>query len=216
VSETVLTALITASAGLLGALVGFAGSLIVSIRSARLGREQVRYARAYERRDEVIATLYGHLFEFSQTLLERASSAINLKLPDANDLEEVLLGIRLFHASDQWGVSSRVMEDFKNYFAKNGVWIPDDVNITMTRLFDAIDERNVKLRNLAETLMEDVAKTKSRVSGEESPRVPAVVTAIKEFYDVARETNDWLEGDFSQQDALLRKRIKKLLQVEDD
>jgi hypothetical protein len=216
VSERVLTALITASAGLLGALVGFAGSLIVSIRSARIGREQVRYARAYERRDEVLATLYGHLFEFSQTLLERASSALNLKLPDANDIEAVLDGIRFFYTSDQWDVSSRAMEDFKAYFAKNEVWIPDDVNITMTRLFDAIDERNVKLRNLAKTLMTDVAKTKSQVSGEESTRAPAVVTAIKEFDDVARETNDWLEGDFSQQDALLRKRIKRLFQVEDD
>lgn len=216
-SERVLTTLIAASAGLLGAFVGFLGSLIVSIRSARIGREQVRYARAYERRDEVLATLYGYLFQFSHTLLERASAAVKLSLPEADDKEEVLASIRSFSISNEWEEANRIKGDFTNYFAKNEVWIPDDISATMTHLFHMIDERNVKLRQtLPNTLLRKVAKTDSQVFREESTRPPAVVTAIKEFDDAAREATKWLEGDFSLQYARLMKRLKGLFHVEDD
>jgi hypothetical protein len=60
-SQQIVATLITAGTGLLGALIGFGGSLLVSIRAERIGRQHVVYARAYEHRTVALVEYYGIL-----------------------------------------------------------------------------------------------------------------------------------------------------------
>jgi hypothetical protein len=55
------TALISALAGLSGALIGFAGAQLTHKRSVDLAREQRRFERAQEMRAEIIPRIFGML-----------------------------------------------------------------------------------------------------------------------------------------------------------
>ena len=63
VSEQVLTALISASAGLIGAMVGFAASFFSSKRTLDQAKEQRRFERAQELQAEVVPQLLRRVDE---------------------------------------------------------------------------------------------------------------------------------------------------------
>jgi hypothetical protein len=67
-TEQALLALISGSVGLLGALLGFAGSLLASRRMADAARVQRRYERVHEMRAEVLPLYYGDLLEWFDRL----------------------------------------------------------------------------------------------------------------------------------------------------
>lgn len=68
VEPVIYQSLIVASSGLIGSLIGFGGSLLVSRRAENIARTQVIYTRAYERREEILSTLYTKFSRLDETL----------------------------------------------------------------------------------------------------------------------------------------------------
>lgn len=62
---TLWPALISAGAGLLGAVIGVVGSLIVSRRAARVAFRQVRYSQVQQLRYQAHAEIFGLITEFN-------------------------------------------------------------------------------------------------------------------------------------------------------
>src|SRR5215204_3954656 len=81
-----LSALISATAGLLGALLGFAGSQLTHKRDVDLARDQRRFERAQEMRAEVIPKLFvelknleeifDHILDFPISLIEVSKEVV--------------------------------------------------------------------------------------------------------------------------------------------
>jgi len=124
VSELLAQSLISAGAGLLGALIGFGGSLIATIWSGKiardqlqLARDQVRYDRAHERRDEVLGKIYGMLLDFSSAF--DACSRMPYGSAEANE---------------QLSRTVDLGSELNQYTNRNIVWVPDDIAAELAEL----------------------------------------------------------------------------------
>lgn len=129
-SENVFTSLISGGTGLIGALIGFFGAWLVSRQTRKAGIEQIRYARAHERRDEVLATLYG--------LLNDAESDLRRLLQSAQDHQDQNL-------SDQRKQLSAKILESTSYFRRHFVWIPARLGSNFVSTLDALSDRSLDL-----------------------------------------------------------------------
>lgn len=102
-----MQSLISAASGLIGALIGFGGSLLVAVRAGRVARDQVRYARAHERRDEALGVLYG--------MLNDLSSAFARWVETPSDPERS--PERLRRVND-------LIQEVNHHYSRTAVWIP--------------------------------------------------------------------------------------------
>ena len=129
-----MQSIITGSAGLLGALIGFGGALIVSLRAGRIARDQVRYARTYERRDEILATMYGMIYEMGSDfkdvvgLMQASNEPEQTSVEDKNELLNTLLQVH------------QRIQDFNDYRLKLFVWVPTSVMKTTTELVSSLQD----------------------------------------------------------------------------
>jgi hypothetical protein len=137
VSETVLTALISGAAGLLGALAGFAGSFISSTRSARFAREQYRYSRTFERRDEVLANIYGALYEFYTLYVDKLGTIADMHLRDQDE-----------HIDIEWDDLRNKLEKLNADLMRQSLWIPNEIEDDLAKLAVAIRDRASKLEEM--------------------------------------------------------------------
>ena len=117
-SEPILQALISAGSGLLGALIGFGGALIVSIRAGRIARDQVLYARAHERRDEALGTVFVMLHDLSNAFSEWAET------PDSDSSYE------------RGGRASTLIQEVTGHLRKTSVWLPMSISEEITALLE--------------------------------------------------------------------------------
>lgn len=108
-SEKVLTSLISGGTGLVGALIGFFGAWLVSRQTRKAAIEQIHYARAHERRDEVLATLYGLLNEVDWNFGRLLRLAERRQDQDLEDQKKQL--------------NTKILE-FTSYHMRHYVWIP--------------------------------------------------------------------------------------------
>ena len=134
-SEKVLTNLIAGGTGLVGALIGFFGAWLVSRQTRKAAIEQIRYARAHERRDEVLATLYGLLNEVDwdfRRLLRLAERRQDQDLVDqAKQLNAKLL-------------------EFTSYLLRHDVWLSTRLSSKFLSAVEALTDRFTDLANVLE------------------------------------------------------------------
>jgi hypothetical protein len=110
VSEAFIQSLISAGAGLLGALIGFGGALLVSIRAERASRHQARYARAHEHRDEVLGNIYGLIYDYDAAMHRWLDAGIE---PEA--------------MPELWEQALDLGQELHKYFIRSMVWVPDNI-----------------------------------------------------------------------------------------
>jgi hypothetical protein len=111
--STLWNSLISAGAGLLGAVLGVIGSLLASRRASQTAFEQVRYAVRYERKAQVMATAYDKVG------ITRDKLAFLITVPDERDLD-------LFGRSSEAYLESSA--DAEAYLARNTVWNDPEVD----------------------------------------------------------------------------------------
>lgn len=77
----ILAAFITSGAAIVVALLGFIGSIVISLWTSRKALEAARYKRVSERRDEDLRTIYASLYEVEIGLakLWTGHQGINIK-----------------------------------------------------------------------------------------------------------------------------------------
>jgi hypothetical protein len=103
--------LISAGSGLIGALIGFGGSMLVSIRAERSARNQTQYALAHERRDEALGTIYGMLDDLWNKFKQWADTPL--------DDEASLRRLR---------ATARDAGELGRFHLKNIVWVPNNIS----------------------------------------------------------------------------------------
>ncbi len=81
----------------------------MSRQTRKAGIEQIRYARAHERRDEVLATLYGLLNEVGWDFRRLFRLAERRQDQDLEDQKKQL--------------NAKILE-FTSYYLRHYVWIP--------------------------------------------------------------------------------------------
>lgn len=131
-SEKVLTSLISVGTGLAGALIGFFGAWLVSRQTRKAAIEQIRYARAHERRDEVLATLYGLLNEVDWNFGRLLRLAERRQDQDLEDQKKQL--------------NAKIFE-FTSYYMRHYVWIPTRLGHDLISTVEALKDRSTDLDN---------------------------------------------------------------------
>jgi hypothetical protein len=142
-NELLVQSLISVGAGLLGALIGFMGSLIATIWSGKIARQQVqitrdqvRFNRAHERRDEVLGNIYGMLMDLNLALFEWSAR------PHASE-----------GAKEQLSRIVALGSELNHYSSRNIVWVPTDIAQELAELhpaFGAKVQRVAEVRSEAE------------------------------------------------------------------
>lgn len=127
-----MTSLISGGTGLIGALIGFFGALLVSRQNYKAGIEQIRYARAHERRDEVLATLYG-LINDAEANFGRLLRSVRRR--QDQDLEDQKKQLRA------------KMLEATGYLRRHFVWIPTRLASNLLSTMEALNDRCVDLDN---------------------------------------------------------------------
>lgn len=144
--ETLVGTLIQAARALLGALIGFGGSLLVSNRTARASleqiREEVRYSKAHEHRDEALAEIFGMLRDIEEkyrwfvSWLEVADIAREASSRGSHD--------KIVKIHDD--LDTRIGE-FQSYYFKHSIWIPDNLSGALLPILDPVFKTYMKLFN---------------------------------------------------------------------
>ena len=190
-SEPILQSLITASAAFIGALIALGSSLIASRRTEKIAREQARYNRGNERRDEVLAAIFGMLYEFGDAfddllgLIERRRT---LGFPDVDEeaFDELVTAFQ------------RVNEEhlkLLHYHEKHYIWIPESLTERIYRMVQSSEEIQKNL----------ISELKTYIQHSEKPSD-----------DIIRTSRDWLDNDYRPDHAMLRDSIRRFLGVEDE
>lgn len=147
-SEAIAQSLITAGAAIVGALIGFGGSLLVSIRSARIGREQIRYAQRQERRAEVVSEMIARLLK--PTDLLRAALKVE-GLQRAKQLHPFLQSI----------------QEANIYGRANVLWLSPSLSNTFSEAVEILREQG---RKLSDTVTDTGDESGKREAAEEELR----------------------------------------------
>jgi hypothetical protein len=126
--------LITAGAGLLGALIGLGGALAVSNRAVMATREQARYTRLHERRDEILATLHGYLMEIHDAFRD-------MVFESADNSQEKL---------QKEGQVIEAMQRAWHYERRHLLWLLDDTTEVFDHALDAYQSWYMRLHRLAQ------------------------------------------------------------------
>jgi hypothetical protein len=220
----VLSALIPAAAGLLGALIGFAGSQLTHKRTADLAREQRRFERAQEMRAEVIP----RLFVWLGNLEKHFDWILDLPLRGLEKLGELGEGFFEGRFSEEQTVAQtgewlqalnkrkdafrKEMDDLNEYFELHRIWLPQDLGSTWAEL---VKEYNEHRDNWERAFNE--AWSESLLSElDDIEKMKAELTYARELYEAqVRSSRDWFEEARRRREAAMWSAARKVLAVED-
>lgn len=132
-SKEIVSSLISGGTGLVGALIGFFGAWLVSRQTRKAGIEQIRYARAHERRDEVLATLYGLINDVESDFHSLLQSARKRQDQDLLKDQKKQLGNKIIEANGYW--------------QRQYVWIPTRLSRSLISTLSALSHRLVDFSN---------------------------------------------------------------------
>jgi hypothetical protein len=235
-----MSPIISAVAGLLGALIGYRGAQRTTQRNIDFAREQRRFERAQEMRAEVIPKLFVLLENQAERLawaldlpgrvteegfreivgafLEGRGSYIQ---PDAQ-LNEWVQGQQSLQSAHE--TQSKKLTE---YFLLHRIWLPEALASAFAELADEYDEHWMKMYRAVE---EWGARGKRRFTNVDSEEVialddlaPEELKALdeylnqeKEFYEArVRDTRDWFEGERLRREAAMWSAARQVLAVEE-
>ena len=222
-----LSALISAAAVLLGALIGFAGAQLATQRTVAQAREQRRFERAQEMRTEVIP----RLFVLLERVEEQTAWALDLPGRGTEWIRDIMVEVLEGRLNEEEAVAreeealaplqkelnefDRQMKELKEYFLLHRIWLPENLISDFESVMDGYDahwprvqkvvtEWAVRGQRFMEAVPEDVKA------------LDEFLTQEKNFYEAGvREMRDWFEGDRLRREANIWSAARKVLAVED-
>jgi hypothetical protein len=229
-----MDALISAAAVLLGALIGLAGVQLTYRQNVKFAREQRRVERVQEMQSEAIPKLYMLLtvhkdeFEWVLNLPSRWTEETRKEITEAFwEGGDIRVRARLNQQVNEWEARAQTQvqafvkqrEEFEDYFALHGIWLPKSLSEAMEKLVQQYEEHGMKVR---EALKEWWGQKAWRASGG-VPDNSQALEAFKEeigreldsYEAQVRETREWLRGDGRKLQQDLRSAAREVLAVED-
>ena len=238
-SEQVLVVLISASAVVAGALIGFGATFLTTKLTVAQSHEQRRIERAQEMRAEVIPRLFVLLHNQEEQLAsaldlpgratermrEATGEYLEGRLTDEQadaQLEEWLQG-----PQSQQAAHKAQAKELIEYFLLHRIWLPEGLASAFAELADEYDKHWMKVhRAVAEWADRGSRKFTDSATGEEKPLdelAPKELKVLdeflnqeKEFYEAQiRETRDWFEGERLRREAAMWSAAREVLGVEE-
>ncbi len=133
VEPVVWQSLITASSGLIGSLIGFGGSWVVSRRAERIAQTQVIHTKSYERREEVLSSLYQKFSHLDEAIF--ISLLPTIERAPADDLEA-----RVATRHEALGLADQIADDLQDllfYRERHSIWFSARMLGQTYKLFNA-------------------------------------------------------------------------------
>jgi hypothetical protein len=222
-----MSPIISAVAGLLGALIGYRGSQRTTQRNIDLAREQRRFERAQEMRAEVIPKLFvllEHVEESIAWMLDLPSRGTEWMRPIMRDYLEGRLNeeqaaareeeaLALLHR--EYDAFERQMKELKDYFLLHRIWLPEHLVSEFEAVMDGYDAH---LPNVVRVMTQWAARGQSffETDAEDVKAVDEFLNQEKDFYDAGvREMRDWFEGDRLRREAAMWSAAREVLAVEE-
>jgi hypothetical protein len=139
------------ASAVVGALVGFGGTLLVSLRSERVAREQIRYALAHQRQDEILETAMEHLIRSGRSFSDL------LQRTDLTNSDEATQALKAFIESLM------------------------DANTYLNSRFFLLDEPlEEQIRTLNAQMLDWGVKIRTALDNSDDPSSPAMQKTLKE------------------------------------
>jgi hypothetical protein len=130
----ILTALISAAAGLLGALIGFAGSQLANQRTVAQAQERRRFERAQEMQAEVIPKLFLRLKELSR----RFAYVLDMGPHQVDEIAKEIKNPQDDSGFESWWERmpyqrdideiDKKLDELNEYFDLNSIWLPKELS----------------------------------------------------------------------------------------
>jgi cobalamin biosynthesis Mg chelatase CobN len=187
-SEELLRTLITAGAGLLGVVIGVFSTRSTSKRTIKAALEQVCYQRAHERRDEILTTLYGYLFELQGGLID------------------------LMHASGKPAEKSEEIQnllakadEFIDYYRKHTLWLSRETELEIATFGTTYIKKCSKLGRAFEELEDTV----------EEPNTTRHDEAVSHLDEVSSEVRRWMDNELLKTIRTFRDRSRRVPGIEE-
>jgi len=237
-----LSALISAAAGLLGALIGFAGAQLTHKRTVDLAREQRRFERAQEMRAEVIPRIFAmfhNVDEMFTSLLavprhdtnsfrELVEELLEGLLEGRLNTEQVVAPIKEVESSRkaQRDAFRKQMKELKDYWVLHQIWLPRDLRRSFGELIDmytvevmkeirAMNNYSIRTAGLLELMDSEVEGDTKAFHELAAQLLEAQNQALESFEAEVRETRAWLKGERIRREAAIQSAARKILAVED-
>jgi hypothetical protein len=217
-SEIIVTALITGGTGLLGALLGFLGSVLATRKTVTLARVQRRYERVHDMRAEVLPTLYGNfleLFNSYRSVVTRVTQTYEVRkrqdvvgfkmLADAKTQSEREL-VEINH----------LLEKLTTYFREHVLWLPKEARTTTVDLLKSLGKELGEFQRhyrKASSEFEEAIRALSREEGEKTSEV--YVEYMAALYAPYEKFGNWLNEEGNYKLQTLARCYSKVLGIED-
>lgn len=217
-SEKLVTALIIGGAGLLGALLGFLGSVFTTSRTVKLGRVQRRHERVHEMRAEVLPTMYGDF----QELFDRYKSAVTrvTQTYESSKQQDIAALERLVDARNQ---STRELDEISNhlqksktYFREHVLWLPKEARISTVDLLESLGKEIGELRRGDREASAELGEAVGVPSIVEGEKTNGVYTKHADtLYSPYAKFRAWLDSEGKDKLHALARSYSDVLGIED-
>jgi len=222
-----MSPIISAAAGLLGALIGYRGSQRTTQRNIDLAREQRRFERAQEMRAEVIPKLFvllGHVEEQTAWALDLPSRGTEWLGPIMREYFEGRLSEEQAEAREEEALASlyreidafeRQLKELKEYFLLHRIWLPEHLVSAFEEVMDGYDAHWPKVvKVVAEWAVRGQSFMEALSRGREA--LDEFLNQEKDFYEAGIcEMRDWFEGDRLKREEAMWSAARKVLAVEE-
>jgi hypothetical protein len=223
-----LSALISATAGLLGALIGFAGAQVANKRIIAQSREQRRFERAQEMRAEVIPRLFVRLENMADIfafvlygplhfamLVEEMMSGVSTERLEKKQVEE--------HVKEWTEETSRNRErlkkerqDMRDYFRLHDIWLPDEISQPLRELIDEYMKQTDRVVAAHNEFSRMVLDAPDDLEDRVQDIQERTFQVVDRYMSLTTESKDWFEGESRRRRVeTLWSTARKILGVEE-
>jgi hypothetical protein len=224
---TLILTIVSASAGLLGALIGYRSAQRTTQANIDLAREQRRFDRAQEMRAEVIPRLFvllGRLEEHTAWALDLPGRGTEWIRPIMKEYVEGRLNQEQAAAQEEealepvrreFDAQESQMKELKEYFLLHRIWLPEHLVSAFEGVMDGYDAH---MPMAATAVAQWAARGQSffETDPENAQVLDAFLNQEKAAYEAGvRETRNWFEGDRLTREAAMWSAARKVLAVEE-
>jgi hypothetical protein len=224
---TLILTIVSASAGVLGALIGYRSALRTTQANIDLAREQRRFERAQEMRAEVIPKL----FLFLQRLEDQTAWVLDLPVrgtewmrPIMRDLVEARLNEEEAAAREEealepirkeFGEFEKQLAELREYFLLNRIWLPEHLVSAFVQVMDGYEAHEKMMVSVVAQWAER-GQTFFETGPKDTEALETFLNQEREFYEAGvRGMRNWFEGDRLRQEAAMWSAARQVLAVEE-
>jgi hypothetical protein len=192
-SHSVINAIISASAALLGALLGFAGSVRANRHALEVARVQRRYERVQDMRAEVLPKLYGYLQDIHDSqvgILQRVLDEVTLQVAPSKLSEEIHAQVAMLDQSTKrWQIAYTYWRDYH-------LWIPG-IDLKAWYFLDGFERQHDTFKSHIERATEKLEELLEEQPEETATQVETSILEImvNAHRESATDYLVWLHGE---------------------